>query len=1057
MLERYYNLFDPAKHYSQLLFRAGDGLQSRELNEIQSALMHRVQGVADALLKDGDIVVGGTLRINADTGAVTLEAASLYLRGAVRPVSAASFTVPVAGRIAVGVRYSSRSITELEDPALREPAVGVRNYQEPGAGRLQETLVWGWMGAGVSDGQSGDFHAVYALDNAVLENRRQPPVLDGVIQSLARYDFDANGHYVTEGLGVRFLSTDTTANEHVLSVAEGRANIGGFKVTRDQSQRLRLPIDPDLQTVASEPQVFNPASNGAMVVTLNRPPLANVLDVKVTQSKTVTVQHGAFTGARDVLPDAAIVAVTLIKQGTTTYAAGTDFSLVGDEIDWSPAGAEPAPGSSYQVTYQFIASVTPTDLTDTGFTVTGIVTGSTMYIDYKWRLPRIDVLAITADGQIERVKGISQLRNPAAPSVSAGRLALAEIVQSWATGATPEVRNVAVRTIKVSELTAMQSQIFDLYDLMAQERLRVDASIREPAAKRGLFVDNFFDDDMRDQGVAQTGAIVAGVLTLPIAANAHHAQTNGNQIITLDYTLTPVVEQLARTGSMKINPYQAFAPIPATVTLNPSIDQFTLTNTSWASDITERMILGAGNSETVVDVRRAEQVLSSVNVGAQFLRQLSVAYRAEGFGPTEQLATLRFDGLTLTQPANTAANASGLLTGSFQVPPNIPSGSKLVEFLGAGGSRGAATYIGRGIITTETRRRITTTVMQRFNVNVDPLAQTFTLPERRVLGGVDLWFTARGGNSPVVVQIRETQVGMPTGVVLSEGRLLASAIKTDGNPTRISFDAVALEANREYALVLLTDDADHAVAVAELGKFDPRTGWVTAQPYQIGVLLSSSNASTWTPHQTQDLSFRLLAANFTQTTKTVSLGSFSVTALSNLMALAGVERPAAGTDVQFLLTDAQGRIHAVSDGQGLALAEALTGNLAVSARLTGSATSSPILYPGTQMVFGTLGATGNYVSRAVPAAATFTITVTFDVLLPGTASIEVQAESGAANSYVTLPLTGGVPVGNNWVERTYKVASLVGVGADRTTRVKLNLAGSPAHRPFVRRLRVVVT
>ena len=148
MLERYYNLFDPAKHYSQLLFRAGDGLQSRELNEIQSALMHRLQGVADALLKDGDIVVGGTLRINADTGAVTLEAASLYLRGAVRPVPAASFTVPIAGRIAVGVRYSSRSITELEDPALREPAVGVRNYQEPGAGRLQETLVWGWMGAG---------------------------------------------------------------------------------------------------------------------------------------------------------------------------------------------------------------------------------------------------------------------------------------------------------------------------------------------------------------------------------------------------------------------------------------------------------------------------------------------------------------------------------------------------------------------------------------------------------------------------------------------------------------------------------------------------------------------------------------------------------------------------------------------------------------------------------------------------------------------------------------------------------------------------------------------
>ena len=358
MIERYYNLFDPAKHYTQLLFRAGDGLQSRELNEIQTTLIHRLQGVADALLKDGDIVSGANLQIDADTGLVTLEAGRVYLRGAVREVPAATFTVPTSGRIAVGVRFTTRTVTELEDPNLREPAVGVRNYQEPGAGRLQETLAWGWEGAGTSDGQPGDFHAVYALDNGLLENRRQPPVLDGVIASLARYDYDANGHYVTEGLGVRFLSADTDAQEHVFSVAEGRANIDGFKVERTQSQRLRLPIDPDLQRVSSEPQVFNDSGDGSMVVTINRPPLAQVLDIKVTQQKTETVVHGAFTGSRDVLTEPTVVAVLEVKQGTTTYTQGTDYKVVGDEIDWSPGGAEPAPGSSYQVTYQYIASVT---------------------------------------------------------------------------------------------------------------------------------------------------------------------------------------------------------------------------------------------------------------------------------------------------------------------------------------------------------------------------------------------------------------------------------------------------------------------------------------------------------------------------------------------------------------------------------------------------------------------------------------------------------------------------------------------------------------------------
>lgn len=1051
MIERYYNLFDPAKHYTQLLFRAGDGLQSRELNEIQTTLIHRLQGVADALLKDGDIVSGANLQIDADTGLVTLEAGRVYLRGAVREVPAASFTVPTTGRIAVGVRFTTRTVTELEDPNLREPAVGVRNYQEPGAGRLQETLVWGWEGAGTSDGQPGDFHAVYALDNGILENRRQPPVLDGVVTSLARYDYDANGHYVTEGLGVRFLTTD--GQEHIFSVAEGRANIDGFKVERTQSQRLRLPIDPDLQRVSSEPQVFNDSGDGSMVVTINRPPLAQVLDIKVTQQKTETVAHGAFTGSRDVLTEPTVVAVLEVKQGGTTYAQGTDYKVVGDEIDWSPGGAEPAPGSSYQVTYQYIASLTPTDLTDTGFKVAGVVQGSTMYIDYQWKLPRVDVLALTADGQVERIKGISQVRNPIAPTVPASRLALAEIAYDWRSGSTPQVRNVAIRTIKVSELTAMQRQIADLFDLMALERLRVDANIREPAAKKGLFVDNFLDDDLRDQGVAQTGAVVASVLTLPITASAQHAKENGNALLTLDYTLTPVVEQLARTGSMKINPYQAFDPVPARVTLNPAVDQFTVTNTTWASDVTERLITGSGVLEQVVETRRSEQVLASSSEEAQFLRSLNVAYRVEGFGPSEVLAALRFDGIGISQPAGTAANASGLLTGSFQIPQAIPAGAKLVEFLGAGGSYGSATYVGRGQIVTETRRRILTTVVNRW----DPLAQTFTLPERRVIAGLDVWFTAKGGSAPVIVQIRETQVGIPTTTVLTEGRLAAADIKTDGNATRVLLDPVALEANREYAIVVLTDDANHAVSVAELGKYDPRTGWVTAQPYQIGVLLSSSNGISWTAHQTQDLTFRLLGCRFTQASKTVSLGQYTVTHLSDVMALAGVERPAAGTDVQFLATDAQGRTYTLSEDQGLALSEKLSGNLAVSAKLTGTEVSSPILYPGTQLVFGTLEAAGDYLSRAIAAAATFNVAVTFDALTPGTSSVTVQAESGTPGSFTDLALDQGVEVGNGWVERTYKATGLVGVGADRSTRVKLSLLGSPQYRPFVRRLRVIVT
>ena len=39
------------------------------------------------------------------------------------------------------------------------------------------------------------------------------------------------------------------------------------------------------------------------------------------------------------------------------------------------------------------------------------------------------------------------------------------------------------------------------------------------------------------------------------------------------------------------------------------------------------------------------------------------------------------------------ANSAGLLTGKFTIPANVPAGSKRVEFVGAGGSRGEAVFI----------------------------------------------------------------------------------------------------------------------------------------------------------------------------------------------------------------------------------------------------------------------------------------------------------------------------------------------------------------------------
>ena len=51
-LQGYYNRFDATDRYDELLFRASKGLQSAELNEVQSTLIDRLTRIANAVFRE---------------------------------------------------------------------------------------------------------------------------------------------------------------------------------------------------------------------------------------------------------------------------------------------------------------------------------------------------------------------------------------------------------------------------------------------------------------------------------------------------------------------------------------------------------------------------------------------------------------------------------------------------------------------------------------------------------------------------------------------------------------------------------------------------------------------------------------------------------------------------------------------------------------------------------------------------------------------------------------------------------------------------------------------
>ncbi|KNZ40001.1 hypothetical protein AKG33_01005 [Dichelobacter nodosus] len=635
-LANYYNRDDDKNSDETLLFRAGLGLQSAELNELQSIRERQIKRIADQFMVDGSILSGGAVVIDQNSGETTCATSEIYLRGRVRDVPEKQLIIPVIGEVQIGVWLTEAVITELQDPRLRDPAEGTRNYDEPGAARLRISAEWGTS----DDDHTGNFYRVFDVENAVLKIKSAPPDMTGFNNALARYDRDNNGgHYVIHGLDVVYVAHDD--RDETYSILEGKAHVYGFEIELPTALRMKFPFDPDLQTILSEPHQFTDQGNGKMRVNVDRAPIHDIRKIDITKQKTETILHGSYSGVSDALPDNAVIEIVEVKQGKTTYKKTTDYLFSGGLIDWSPSGDEPSPGSSYEVTYKYITQVVAQAADERGFTIEGAVEGSLILIDYQWRLPRVDTLSIDRDGKITRIKGMPRRFNPHALPAPSGQLELAQLHHTWFNDYPTQVRDTAISAVSMATLQDMRHDIFTLYDLVAIERLKGEAIAAAPSATRGVFVDPFQNDNMRDLGQSQTAAIVDGELMLPIHADVQALDT-ADKPMTLPYNHVVLVEQTARTGIMKINPYAAFDPIPATVTLMPPVDFWTQTETVNHALITKK--IGSGLRERVSE--KEERRTTGIKA-AEFLRPITIKFRIEGFRPDEPLRHVNFDGIEI--------------------------------------------------------------------------------------------------------------------------------------------------------------------------------------------------------------------------------------------------------------------------------------------------------------------------------------------------------------------------------------------------------------------------
>lgn len=697
-----YNRFDPAKNFDSIDFLPDRWHQSAEMNELQSMFAHRLRGMSDALFTEGAIVRDARCTVNPDTGAATLESGALYIQGAVRGVEPATLTVPTTGTVHIGVYALSQKITELEDPSLRNPAVGTLGYQQPGAWRTRLCLTWGVHG----DGTPGAFTPVWEIIDGLVRQRQAAPQLGAITQAIARYDRDSSGGtYVVHGFEVTAMD-DAADGAQVYNVALGAARINGRAVDIPMARRVEVDTSADTATVDAEPKVS--AGEASQPIRFDRfPVVTDTVAVRIIRRRTVTVVHGGFVGAADPLPDNAALVIENVSQGGTTYTPDTDYLFVANQIDWSPGGAEPAPGSSYQVTYQHKTLATPDNLTPYGFDITGAIAGTLIESTYQHKLRRIDSLVMTEDGDLRMVRGMPDTWSPRAPALPANMLALANIHQRWDEGR--RVESSAVRVVPMSTLVGYHRRLGELARQMAELRLAVFVAGRYSGIKHGQFADPMMDDSMRDAGIEQTAIIAENWLQLPAGVNATPLAPL-SEPASMAHTHAVVLKQAARTGALAVNPTAQPGPHrPTTLKLTPAADLWhagtVYFRTPWLT-FKESDQFRAGElalEDKGIEAARQQLTVSKSGEPEPTMRPIRITMAASGLLPGEAVASVSIAGITVpfAAPAggSTTAAANGTVTVLATVPAGVPYGTVAVTLTGASGSVATALY--RGAITYE--------------------------------------------------------------------------------------------------------------------------------------------------------------------------------------------------------------------------------------------------------------------------------------------------------------------------------------------------------------------
>lgn len=531
-----------------------------------------------------------------------------------------------------------------------------------------------------------------------------------------------------------------------------------------------------------------------------------------------------------------------VASGVTTY--------VDDGVDEIVGGNPPASNTSGLTMSPVQIALGNLSLVNFGRTGLGDdpVDGSNCSVDYDYYLGRKDIIYATT-GEIKRLGG-APADFPKLPVVPEGTLGLCS-VDCPPNSVEMDIINFGLTRITMDQIHEIIDDVEDLKYNDAQFQMNNALQNRDAQTKKGVYSDDFSNDAQSDIYHSEWSARIDGVSQfvgpdrasipnlLEVDQGASDALFKGSLVL-LPGTEDVLIEQADWSEEKNINPYAVFEKPDAAVEITPNIG------------------------------RRG---------------QTGIAVVGSNFTPSATGVTVRCDGQVVA--SNLTADSAGRVSASFVIPSNVRNGDRIVEVTDGTYSAQTNLQVNDPLVITRIQRIVVNrtivrrqTIVQRIPPRIirvpvvrtvwrwrwrtrrrDPLAQTFSFTQNRVVSAIGVHFTQKDASIPVTVQIRGVTTGLPNEVVMAEKVVSSDEISLSGE-TKITFDdPFYAEANTSYAVVLLTNSTNYRVRIATLGQMG-QNGVITRQTYAQGVLLESSNAETWTPLNGSDLTVKIYGYDF---------------------------------------------------------------------------------------------------------------------------------------------------------------------------------------------------